>query len=209
MFRFMIPGIVAVGLLAPPVAWPQNRAAEPLLIDVNGDGLSLTGAADGVRFDLDGNQAPKQTAWTRAESDDAFVAIDQNHDGIITSGRELLAGLTGPPNAFSFLAALDGFATRADLDGARNRTPDGKIDVNDAIFKQLILWTDRNHNGFSEEDELESFEHAGFETLYLGYEAASIYDSMGNVVRYRGKAARRIAGGVSVLREASTVRFGR
>ena len=137
------------------------------------------------------------------------LLLDQNHDGIITSGRELLAGLTGPPNAFSFLAALDGFATRADLDGARNRTPDGKIDVNDAIFKQLILWTDRNHNGFSEEDELESFEHAGFETLYLGYEAASIYDSMGNVVRYRGKAARRIAGGVSVLREASTVRFGR
>jgi hypothetical protein len=209
MFRFIIPGIVAIGILAPPTVGSQNRVAEPLVIDVNGDGLSLSSSADGVQFDLDGSQVTRQTAWTRAGSDDAFLAIDENRDGRITSGRELIAGLTGPPNAFSYLAALDGFATPADLESARNRVPDGKIDVHDAIFKRLVLWTDRNHNGISEEDELESLEYAGFETVYLGYEGVSTWDPFGNMIRYRGRVAKRNSGGVPVLREASTVRFAR
>lgn len=208
MFRFVVPWIAAVSALVPPIASSQNRVAEPLVVDVQGDGFSFTSAAEGVRFDIDGDQLPRQTAWTRAGSDDAFVAIDDNRDGRITSGRELLAGLSGPPNAFSYLAALDGFATRGDFESARNRVPDGKIDIHDAIFKKLILWTDRNHNGISEEDELESLEHAGFDTLYLGYEAGSTLDDTGSVLRYRGKAAKRSAGGVPVLREALTVRFG-
>lgn len=55
----------------------------PVIIDVAGNGFSLTDAAGGVRFDFDGDGAREGLSWTAATSDDAFACARpqrQRHD---------------------------------------------------------------------------------------------------------------------------------
>ena len=95
-------------------------------------------------------------AWTeRGDETDAFLALDHNANGIVDDGSELFgnASICGRRNTFK-----NGFEVLRYLD-----TPgmggnfDGVIDASDAIFPQLLLWVDRNHNGFSEPEELLKF----------------------------------------------------
>lgn len=81
----------------------------PVLIDVSGDGLALTGAPGGVRFNFSGYGEPIQVSWTLAGSDDAWLALDRDHNGTIDHGGELFGNLTAQPpseTANGFLARL-------------------------------------------------------------------------------------------------------
>ena len=184
-----------------------SRTPEPLVLDMNGNGYRLTSADTGVMFALDGSGVPERIAWTAAGSDDAFLAIDENHNGRIDDGRELIAGVSGPPNGFGALNAYDGFASPADLAAGTNRRPDGLLTERDAIFSRLLLWTDANHNGLSEETELESVVHAGITTIYLGIKDLSRPDGLGNVLHYESTALRSNQSGVQVPRTVMSIRF--
>ena len=61
------------------------------------------------------------------------------------------------------------------------------IDEKDAIFFQLRLWIDSNHNGISERDELFSLPSMGINSISLDYQESRRTDEFGNVFRYRAK----------------------
>ena len=50
----------------------------PIIIDIEGNSYDLTDNANGVMFDIDGNREKEQLSWTAGNSDDAFLALDQN-----------------------------------------------------------------------------------------------------------------------------------
>jgi hypothetical protein len=153
--------------------------ATPILLDMDGDGFELTAFADGVQFELTSTGLPRQMSWTAAGSDDAFLVLDRNGNGLVDGGTELFGNYTPVPLG----RTLNGFEALAVFDEDGDRT----ITARDSVYARLQLWTDRNHNGVSEPSELIRLADSGVTAISVDYRQARRKDRFGNLFRYRGR----------------------
>jgi hypothetical protein len=164
-----------------PDYWDGDRCIPancPILIPTgNSQAIRLTTPEAGVVFDLRGTGAPVQTAWPVEGSNVALLAMDRNGNGIIDSGKELFGDSTLPDVRNGFHA----LRLSGEHDG------DGKLDATDPLFASLLLWTDRNHNGYSEPTELQPASDV-LEAIGLGYVHGQRRDGFGNQFKYQGWA---------------------
>lgn len=159
----------------------------PIVIDVLGNGFSLTNAAEGVRFDLNNDGVREPRGWTTIDTDDAWLALDRNGDGTIDGGKELFGNAT-PQDLLPEGQEANGFQALTLYDGlAYGGNGDGKITAADEIFDRLKLWQDANHNGISESCELFSLSDLGLRKIDLDYRKSRRTDLFGNEFRYRSK----------------------
>jgi hypothetical protein len=159
----------------------------PILIDVLGNGFSLTDAAAGTQFDVANHGSPQQIAWTSGGADDAWLVLDRNGNGIIDDGKELFGNSTAQPSPPSG-EERNGFLALAVFDRiSRGGNADGIISQLDRVFPDLRLWQDTNHNGLSESYELFTLPQLGLRKIDLKYKRSRRIDVFGNEFRYRAK----------------------
>src|SRR5262249_9100427 len=114
---------------------PFSFQVSPLVLDLNGDGaFDIVAKSAGGKFDMTNDGVLDRTSWLGPK--DGFLAIDNNHNGVIDNRSELF----GPTDK-----AADGFANLSQFDSNH----DGVIDAKDDVFSKLIIWQDANQDGVS------------------------------------------------------------
>jgi hypothetical protein len=156
----------------------------PILMDIEGDGIRLTGLNDPVWFDIDADGIPDLMAWTNRG--EGLLALDRNGNGSIDSGGELFGNYTRLADGSR---AMNGYVALAEFDSwAFGGNGDGQIDSADAAFGWLKIWTDRDHDGISQAEELKSINELGVRRIDLTYRRSNRRDHYGNELRFLGRA---------------------
>lgn len=174
--------------------------ADPLVIDLNGNGMRFTSLTEGVLFDLDADGILESVSWTERGVDDSFLFIDLNENGIADDGAELFTNYTAYPALLragfakatvdSLVPWLNGYDALAMLDKEELRgNGDGMVSNADFFYRDLYLWNDRDHNGYSDEDEVILLTDTGIKALSLDLEYVNLYDEHGNWIEFTSWAS--------------------
>ncbi|MDO9438999.1 MAG: hypothetical protein Q7T95_26515, partial [Hydrogenophaga sp.] len=136
---------------------------DPLVLDLDGDGLELAPASSNLLFDHNADGIKTGTGWARP--DDGFLVRDLNGNGLIDSGRELFGVDTVKRNG---QFATQGFDALSDLD----TNADGQITSADAAWSELQVWRDLNQDGITQAGELNSLTSLNITSIDLNGNAA-------------------------------------
>lgn len=180
-----LPSIPGTPPTTPGNPVPPTCLGSPLVLDLGDDGIAPTAAEQGVNFDLLGHGAVR-TAWI--QGNDALLVLDRNNNGLIDDGTELFGEATDIGGA----PAADGFEALATLDRPEaGGNGNGLLEAGDLMFDQLALWTDRNGDGRSQPEELQSLAQAGIRSVGVhGTTAGDVTDPHGNDLSLRGSFSR-------------------
>jgi len=171
-----------------------------IVIGLGGAAVNLTGPDNGIRFNMAGT-GKQQMSWTASGWNGGFLVLDRSGKGEIDNGSEMFTPSANASPVQPFIntaspirspAALTAaqkhrsnisgsFATLAAFDQPSNGgNNDGILDRRDAVYAQLRVWVDTNHNGVSDPGELVTLSALGISTLSLTPEASRWNDSVGN-----------------------------
>ncbi len=151
----------------------------PIVINFAG-GYALSGAESPVVFDIMGTGEPLLIGWTAAHSDEAFLCLDRDENGMIDSGAELFGNAVVLADG---RRARNGFVALSTLD----ENHDLIIDADDPVWSRLQLWRDSNHDGISQPSELSAIDASDVSAVDLDYQRSGRRDVSGNTFRYQSE----------------------
>ncbi len=146
-------------------------ADDPLVLDLNGDGLVSRGIG-AVYWDNDGDLFGEKSGWL--SGDDGFLVHDADGDGSITA-PELFGG-----------PGLSGFTELTDWDS----NDDGIVNADDVNFGDLQIWRDANENGITDAGELHDLAAFGVTAFSVRPQPVDIETANGTIIRAESFYAR-------------------
>jgi hypothetical protein len=146
--------------------------SSPIILDLNGDGISTLSVQNGTRFDLSADGSSVQTGWVAPS--DGLLVLDRNQDGVINDGSELFGTSTTLNNGSK---AIDGYQALSELDSNQ----DGVINSLDNTFGKLKVWVDSNSDAKTGSGELKSLSDLSITQLNLATNTARD-SSQGNLI---------------------------
>ena len=185
----------------------QPPTRDPLAIHLNsGEMIELTSRDEGVYFDLDSNGFAEKTAWLGTE--DGFLALDVNGNGIIDNGSELFGDRFIMPDGN---VSATGFEALLSLDD----NDDSIINENDNCFGSLMIWIDADHNGITGSDELKTLSELGITAFDLrnivheavSYEEIAVESESAKIV-FENSSERKISEFLLPVHSADTMHNG-
>lgn len=163
---------------------------DPLVFDLDGDGIETTSSDDPVIFDLDADGTPERLSWVGPT--DAFLWTDLNGNNRIDDGSELFGIGTILPDGAK---ARHGYEALAMYDlVSRGGDENGRIDAGDKIWNRLRLWLDANHNGVSDAGEAMPIHRYGVESIRLDWMPVRWIDAYGTLHLLRGTYRKHVTG---------------
>lgn len=152
-------------------AFVQPQAADPIILDIDGDGPEISSVEQGVLFDITGRGV--KNLVSAVHPDDGLLALDRNGNGSIDSGLELFGDQHG---------ASHGFEELAKFDSDRN----GMIDTQDPVFNKLQVYRDMNRDGRTQKGELQSLKELSISSIDLSFSKSRFVNVNGNRLVYDG-----------------------
>lgn len=160
-----------------------NTFVDPLLLDLSGQGAGLTGIEDGVLFDIDNSGSLRRTSWVDRRTG---MLVHDDGSGQVSNISQLFSeyygGKAGSDGNSGETPFKDGFAALASVDA----NADGAINVEDAVWSQLKVWVDGNHDGRTDAGELKGLQEHGISQIKLGQVESVGETRQGNQVISRG-----------------------
>ena len=149
-----------------------NLTGTPIVLDLNGNGVTTQNISNGVRFDIFGVGEQVGTGWV--SGGDGLLVLDRNQDGAINGGGELFGEGTTLQNGQK---AANGYLALSELDD----NGDGVVSSSDAKFADLMAWVDGDSDGVSQTSELRSLTSLGITQLDLRAQTSDATDN-GNLL---------------------------
>ena len=150
---------------------PAPEQADPLILDLNGDGISTTGIEYGAYFDLNNDGTLNQ--MSTVADDNVFLALDINNNGTIDNGSELFGDQTGHANGFEALKTYDD-------------NQDNVIDQQDSVYNRLLT-----ARLIGNEQFIQNLSETGIKEINLNYsqisESTESGDNIVQLSEYRNK----------------------
>jgi len=137
---------------------------DPIVLDLDGDGVELVSAENGVQFDADADGDKEQIGW--AGMDDGILVYDVNQDGAINDMSEVVSHYFSYQDRNAELLLDSSMEVLSLYDDNK----DGVIDEHDEIYDGLSVWQDANGDGITDEGEMRSLKDEGVAAIDLGYE---------------------------------------
>lgn len=154
------------------MAYGAMSRIDPIIFDLDGDGIETVSVDKGTYFDLDNNGFSEKSGWISA--DDGFLVMDRNNNGMIDSGEELFGDQTILQDGAQ---SKNGYEALTELD----QNKDGRIDENDEQFQSLKIWRDLNQDGYSSADELFDLKDYNIRAISTSNRRVNISDGHDNI----------------------------
>lgn len=175
----------------PPPHWdPGTDWFDPLVFDLENDGIHTKSGDEAVSFDLDGDGRAERISWI--EAGDAFLWTDLNGNQRVDDGSELFGVGTVLHDG---TRARHGYEALAMYDlPEKGGDGNGRIDREDVIWNRLRLWRDQNGDGVCDAGEASPIHRFGVKEIGLDWVPAYWMDAAGTLHLLSGVYRKHIVG---------------
>ena len=161
-------------------AGPSLINIDPLVLDMDGDGIELVSFEDTkAAFDVDNDGFIETTGWVKG--DDALLVHDLDGDGIINDITETISEYYGVTTVGAGPVYEDGLDALSTLDS----NSDGVFDANDTAYTTLRVWQDLDEDADTDAGELKTLSELGITSIDLNRTVVNREELAGNPVLSR------------------------